>query len=115
MRDKPNSQIPEWFLPQVQDIYLSLRMMAVTHKRIIDLHVGEAELQASLWKGLSDALEGPVPSLENLKAAIEEQHEILRNRADAIKKLPIQSTRIIDQIDVSLERAGIKIPPEMMG
>lgn len=115
MNNPPNNEIPGWFKPQAETIYLSLRMMAVAHKATIDLYVSEAQLQAARWKNLADTMAGPDASLEQLKAEFDRQRDTLSERAESIKNMPMVAVQAIDQIDALLERCGIKIPPEPQG
>lgn len=115
MSTEANEQIPDWFKPQAQAIYLSLYALAIGLKSAVDAHAAEAQLRATCARGLADSLSGPTPDLESLKAALESQHETLSKCAESVKNLPTVAVQTIDQIGVILERSGIKIPPELQG
>ncbi len=115
MSAESNQQIPDWFKPHAEAIYLSLYAVALGLNNVIDTHAKASQLLATCAEGLADSLSGPTPDLENMRAELESQHEIFSKHAEAVKNLPIVAVQAIDQIGVILERSGIKVPPELQG
>jgi len=110
MGTEPNDEMPKWFKPHADLIYLTLRRLLSANKSLCDLNALEAKLHESHWRELADGLNNPDASLQQLRAILESQRARLAVLADDAKKLPMAEVKAIDRFDVLVRGVGITIP-----